>query len=77
MPGFIRSGGLSPDSIQVALSETPVGENSSNRVENVCRCVISLESASIFAVIYHEKVITKKGRILSGISHVAGIILQI
>ena len=46
--GFTRSGGLNPDSIQVALSGTPVDENSSNRVENVCLNGFFLESASIF-----------------------------
>ena len=70
--GFTRSGGLNPDSIQVALSGTPVDENSSNRVENVCLNGFFLESASIFYVIYHKKVISKKRRILSGISQVDG-----
>ena len=75
MSGFTRSEGLNPDSIQVALSGTPEDENSSNLVENVCLNGFFLESASIFSVIYHKKVISKKGRILSGISQVDGIVL--
>ena len=74
--GFTPSRGPNPDSIQVARAGTPVVENSSNGAQNVCLGTFFLESASIFPISCHTKVILKKRRILSGISQVDGTLIS-
>ena len=71
--GFTPSRGPNPDSTQVARAGRTVEENSSNQTQNVCLGGFFLESASIFPISCHNKVILKKRWMLSGISQVDGI----